>query len=84
MGISSKTLKLFKSFSPEAKKRLIKMGWSDKVSNKEIEKEFGLNANQLEKYMRFELSSNDFKRWMTRRHKKFNLKSKKAVSIKNS
>ena len=84
MGISSKTQKLFKSFSPEAKKRLIKMGWSDKVSNKEIEKEFGLNANQLEKYMRFELSAGDFKRWMTRRHKKFNLKSKKAANIKNS
>ena len=42
MGISSKTQKLFKSFSPEAKKRLIKMGWSDKVSNKEIEKNLAL------------------------------------------
>ena len=82
MSISSKLSTLFKSFTPEAKKRLLKMGWSDKVSIKEIEKEFKLNANQLEKFMRFELSEKDFKRWMIRRHKRFNLKSKKAAKLK--
>tara|TARA_B100000927_G_scaffold244405_1_gene206713 strand:- start:59 stop:322 length:264 start_codon:yes stop_codon:yes gene_type:complete len=83
MGISSSLSKIFKSYSPELTKRLIKLCWSDKVSVKEIEKEFNLSANQIEKFMRFSLSGKDFKRWMVRRHKKFNLKSKKASIIKN-
>ena len=84
MGISSSLSKLFKSYSPEARKRLVKLCWSDKVSVNEIEKEFKLSANQIEKFMRFSLPDKDFKRWMIRRHKRFNLKSRKFEIIKNA
>ena len=83
MGISSILSKTFKSYSPEAKKRLINLCWSDSVSVREIEKEYKLNANQIEKFMRFSLSDKDFKRWMIRRHKKFNQKSRKSKVLKD-
>jgi uncharacterized protein (TIGR03643 family) len=82
MGISNKLSKIFKSYSPEAKKRLLKMGWSDKISFKNIEDEFSLSPSQVEKFMRFELDSKSFKRWMIRRSKRFNQKTKKAASLR--
>ena len=84
MSISSKLSKKFKSLSPEARKKLTKMCWSDKVSCSEIEKEFLLSPNEIEKYMRYELSEKDYKRWMLRRSKKFNQKSKKAALLNKS
>ena len=83
MGISSALSKTFKSYSIEAKKRLTKLCWSDRVTVREIEKEFNLNANQIEKFMRYNLSEKDFKRWMIRRHKKFNQKSRKSKILKD-
>ena len=82
MGISSKHAKIFNSFTPEAKKRLIKMAWSDKVSFKEIEKDFNLVPSLVEKFMRYSLSPNEFKRWMIRQQKRFTQKSKKAAKLR--
>ena len=82
MSISSKLSKKFKELCPEARKRLTKMCWSDKVSCKEIEKAFDLTPNEIEKFMRYELSEKDFKRWMIRRSRKFNQKSKKAAVLR--
>ena len=82
MSISSKLSKKFKELRPEARKKLTKMCWSDKVTCQEIEKAFDLTPNEIEKYMRFELSEKDYKRWMIRRSKKFNQKSKKAASLR--
>ena len=83
MGISSTLAKKFNSITPDGKKRLVKMAWSDKTSFKEIEKEFLLSPSEVEKFMRFELSANEFKRWMIRRHKKFTQKSRKAAKLKS-
>ncbi len=73
----------FKELTPEAKKKLIKMAWSDKTSMKEIEKSFGFSANQVEKFMRHELSEKDYKRWHKRRATKFNQKSRKAARLRS-
>lgn len=82
MSISKKQSELFKAMSVETRKRLVKLAWSDKTGMKDIEKEFGLTANQLEKFMRHELTEKDYKRWMIRRSKRFNLKSKRAANLK--
>ena len=81
MGISKKLSQKFKELNPEARKKLIKMCWSDKISCKQIESEFSLTPNEIEKFMRFELIEKDYKRWMLRRSKKFNQKSKKAALL---
>tara|TARA_Y100000296_G_C4933028_1_gene137588 strand:- start:105 stop:362 length:258 start_codon:yes stop_codon:yes gene_type:complete len=83
MGLSSKQKKVFDELSAEAKKRLIKMSWSDKVSFEEIKKVFGLSANQVEKFMLYELGEKDYKRWLKRRVKRFNQKSKKAAILRS-
>lgn len=83
MSISKKLAETFKELTPEAKKKLIRMAWSDKTSMKEIEKSFGFSANQVEKFMRFELSEKDYKRWHKRRMTKFNQKSRKAAKLRS-
>ena len=83
MGISSKLAERFKDFTPEAKKKITRMAWSDKVTFKEIEMSYGLCSSQVEKFMRFELSEKDFLRWKKRRAKRFNQKSKKAAILRS-
>jgi len=82
MSISNKTIKKFKAFSPEVKKRLCKTCWSDKTSANEVFKEFGIFPNEIEKFMRFYLSSGDFKRWSIRGKRRFTQRSKKAALLK--
>ena len=66
MGISKKLLDRFRTLTPDAQKRLSRMCWSDKVTVREIEKQFLISANEIEKFMRFYLSEKDFKRWVIR------------------
>jgi len=58
------------------------MAWSDKISFKDIEKEFGLVPSLVEKFMRYSLTPNEFKRWMLRQQKRFTQKSKKAAKLR--
>ena len=82
MSISTKLSNRFKSLSPEARKKLTKMCWSDKLSFKEIQKKFDFSPGELEKFMRYELEEKDFKRWMLRRARCFNQKSKKSALLR--
>lgn len=83
MGISSKLSARFNELGEQAKKKLIKLAWTDKISYQEITKEFGFTANEVEKFMRSELTEKEFKRWKVRQSKRFSQKSKKAAKLKH-
>ena len=82
MGISTKLAQRFNELNSEARKRLVRMAWSDKVSTKEIFNEFELTINQVEKFMLSELGEKDYIRWRKRRVKRFNQKSRQASIYK--
>jgi len=81
MSISKKLKEKFQGLNSKAQERLKKMAWEDRTTYQEINKEFGLTANEVEKFMRFHLPAGDFKRWKLRQSKRFTLKSKKAALL---
>jgi len=76
MALSTKLKNIFDELSEEAKKKLTRMAWDDGTSMKDIEKAFSLSANQVEKFMRYQLSDKDYKRWKNRLSKRTHKKGK--------
>lgn len=76
MALSSKLKKYFDSLEEVHKKKLTKMAWEDNVTYKDIEKVYSLSPNQVEKFMRYQLSDKDFKRWKNRLEKRTHKKGK--------
>lgn len=62
--------------SDKEKQRLIKLAIEDKVSYKDITKEFCFSANEIEKIMRKELTENRYKRWRIRQLNRSTLKGR--------
>ncbi len=82
MSISTKLLKKFKELDLKNREKLVKLAWEDRVSYQKISSDFGFSANEVEKFMRYELSERTFKRWRIRQSKRFTLKSKKAAILR--
>ena len=70
--------KINKKFSKEDIHRIIEMAWEDRTTFESIEKQFGINQDEVIKIMRKELSPNSFKNWRKRvsgrkaKHRKLN------------
>ncbi len=77
MGISRVLQNKIEALNSTDKDRLVRMGWEDRTTFEAIEFQFGLSENEFVRFMRSQLSKNDFKRWRKRVHNQGSLKHQK-------
>ena len=78
MGISRNTAQKWQELSLSDQERITRMAWEDRSTFDDISKQFGLSPNEVEKFMRTQLSEKDYKRWRKRANTQGQLKHKKT------
>lgn len=76
MSISSELKKKWASLSDSDKDRIVRMAWEDRSTFEDIESQFGLSPNDVERFMRTQLDAKDYKRWRRRANTQGQLKHK--------
>lgn len=77
--MSKKSKNQWAHLSEEDQERVVRMAWEDRTSFDNIEKQFGLTANQVEQFMRTQLNTNAYKRWRRRANTQGHLKHEKKL-----
>ena len=77
MGIARSSKKKWQKLSLDDQDRVINMCWEDRTSFDSIEKQFGLTANEVVKFMRTQLDPKTFTRWRIRATQRGHLKQAK-------
>ena len=55
-----------RNFTPSEVEHIILMAWADTISYEAIHREWGLNENELVRFMRVHQSHNSYRRWRER------------------
>ena len=74
MGISSQRQKGWKNLDEEAQNRIVRMAWEDRSTFDQIREQFGMSPNDVERFMRTQLSTSDYRRWRRRANTQGQLK----------
>lgn len=64
--------------------RLVRMGWEDRSTFEDIEKQFGLSPNDFVRFMRTQLDRRAFDRWRRRVFEQGQLKNEKKRGFKTT
>jgi uncharacterized protein (TIGR03643 family) len=81
MSLSSKKKKRWALFIEAEKDRIIHMAWEDRTSFEDIEYQFGLSPNDVERFMQTHLETRHCKRWRRRIAKHGHLKHKEKLDV---
>jgi uncharacterized protein (TIGR03643 family) len=84
MGISKKLKTKIAAWSAEDQDRLVRMGWEDRSTFDDIEKQFGISPNEFVSFMRTQLEAKAFKLWRKRVHEQGQLKNEKTRGFKTT
>lgn len=84
MGISKAFKERLAGFSASDRDRLVRLGWEDRSTFDDIESQFGLTQNEFIRFMRTELSENDYERWRRRANEQGQLKHEKKRGFKTT
>lgn len=76
--MKNKIQQTYDSLNNEEIDRVIRMCWEDRTPFEMIQEQFGLNPNEVVKFMRKALSEKDFKRWRVRANNSGHLKHLKT------
>lgn len=78
MGISSSKSRKWDNLSLEDQERVVRMAWEDRSTFDDISTQFALSPNDVERFMRTQLSEKDYRRWRRRANTQGQLKHKKT------
>jgi len=81
LGVSSSLKEKWSLLSDKDKARIVRMGWEDRSAFDDIELQFGLNPNEMVRFMRTQLSEGDYKRWRRRATQQGQLKHRKTRGV---
>lgn len=80
MSVSRKSISKWQELSDEDQERIVRMAWEDRSTFDDIQSQFGLSPNEVEKFMRTQLDENAYRRWRKRASEQGQLKHKKTRS----
>jgi uncharacterized protein (TIGR03643 family) len=84
LGLSKSLKQKFDHYTQSEVERLIRMGWEDRTTFDNIEKQFDITPNEFIRLMRHYLDTNAFKRWRRRVHEQGQLKNEKTRGFKTT
>ncbi len=81
MGISRRLKEKWSLLADSDKERIVRMGWEDRSTFDDIERQFNLSPNEMVLFMRTQLSTIDYKRWRRRATQHGQLKHRKTRGV---
>gem|GEM_PF-319750 len=77
LGISKQLREKWAQLSSVDCDRIVRMAWEDRTAFDNIQKQFGMSTNEIEKFMRTQLDEKSYKRWRKRANTQGHLKHEK-------